>query len=189
MMLRTPLLAVLFVLFHQTHAQVDTLVDHYLTTITQKDLRAHLEVLASDAYEGRETGAKGQKMAAEYLRTSFGSMGIGPVPDWQEKGLLAPGYEQPFLLELIEPGALRLEVSGLPQRFMQDYFYFSERTDQEVTAQEVVFMGLGEKNEQRNDYQDVDVKDKVVLVLEGDGGKVAKDAVPDNVFFTDLSRR
>jgi len=189
MNLRTLLLAVLLVPFLQTHAQVDTLVGHYLSTITQQDLRTHLEVLASDAYEGRETGAKGQKMAAEYLRNSFSTMGIGPVPGWQDKGLLAPGYEQPFLLELIEPGALQLQVGGVPQRFMQDYFYFSERTDQEVTAQEVVFMGLGEKNDQRNDYQGVDVKDKVVLVMEGGGGKVAKGAVPDNVFFTDLSRK
>ena len=38
----------------------------YAKTITAEDLKAHLSILASDEYEGRETGQKGQKMAAEY---------------------------------------------------------------------------------------------------------------------------
>nr|MBP7450617.1 peptidase M28 [Flavobacteriales bacterium] len=64
------------------NGQRDTLVERYLNTITRQELQGHLEVLASDAYEGRETGFKGQKMAAEYLRKAFASMSIGPVPDW-----------------------------------------------------------------------------------------------------------
>lgn len=54
----------------------------YAGSITPEDLRRHLTVLASDAYEGRETGEKGQKMAAEYLAQQFKALGLtGPVPN------------------------------------------------------------------------------------------------------------
>ena len=59
-------------------AQVDSVRVRYASTITQADLREHLTVLASDEYEGRETGAKGQKMAARYIREHFQAFGIPP---------------------------------------------------------------------------------------------------------------
>ena len=43
----------------------------YAAIITPAGLKADLDVLASDAYEGRETGKKGQKMAADYIAKAF----------------------------------------------------------------------------------------------------------------------
>src|SRR5688572_29408508 len=49
-------------------------------TITEADLEKHLRIIASDAYEGRETGEKGQKMAADYISGHFKNLGLqGPV--------------------------------------------------------------------------------------------------------------
>ncbi len=48
----------------------------YAKTITPEDLKAHLEVIASDAFEGRETGEKGQKMAAKYIADEFEQLGL-----------------------------------------------------------------------------------------------------------------
>src|SRR5688572_32362302 len=42
-------------------------VEDLAQTIKAEDLSSYLHVLASDEYEGRETGQKGQKMAAEYI--------------------------------------------------------------------------------------------------------------------------
>ena len=50
----------------------------YSKTILKKDLERHLTILASDSLEGRETGKKGQKMAAEYLKNHFIKIGIPP---------------------------------------------------------------------------------------------------------------
>ena len=50
----------------------------YAETITQEDLRKHLTILASDSLEGRETGEKGQKMAADYIMNHFKKIGIPP---------------------------------------------------------------------------------------------------------------
>ena len=47
-------------------------------TIKTKDLERHLKVLASDSLEGRETGKRGQKRAAEYIRNHFINTGIPP---------------------------------------------------------------------------------------------------------------
>ena len=39
----------------------------YANTITADELKTHLSILASDEFEGRETGEEGNEMAAEYI--------------------------------------------------------------------------------------------------------------------------
>ncbi len=50
----------------------------YAETINIEDLKRHLTILASDSLEGRETGKRGQKMAADYISKHFESIGIPP---------------------------------------------------------------------------------------------------------------
>lgn len=50
----------------------------YAQSINVEDLKQHILVLASDSLEGRETGKKGQKMAAEYIASHFKDIGIPP---------------------------------------------------------------------------------------------------------------
>ncbi|MDC0201612.1 M28 family metallopeptidase [Flavobacteriales bacterium] len=50
----------------------------YSKTISIEDLEKHLKILASDSLEGRETGQKGQKMAADYIMNHFKNIGIPP---------------------------------------------------------------------------------------------------------------
>jgi hypothetical protein len=54
----------------------DRQAKRYAKTITAKDLNERLSILASDEYEGRETGKKGQKMAAEYISGKFEAFGL-----------------------------------------------------------------------------------------------------------------
>lgn len=46
-------------------------VTHYMETIKQDDLKKHLSFIASDSLEGRNTGEKGQKLAAAYLENFY----------------------------------------------------------------------------------------------------------------------
>ena len=48
-------------------AQQDSIAMRYAGLITEEGLREHLSVLASDAYEGREVGSRGEKMATAYI--------------------------------------------------------------------------------------------------------------------------
>ena len=58
-----------------TTSKVD-LATKYANTITQDDLKTLVYKLASDEFEGRRTGEKGQKMAAEYLANYYKSHNI-----------------------------------------------------------------------------------------------------------------
>jgi aminopeptidase YwaD len=46
---------------------------------TKAKLKAHISTLASDAYEGRETGTKGEEMAMNYIIGQFKQIGLKPM--------------------------------------------------------------------------------------------------------------
>ena len=75
------------------------LVARYLQTITADDLASHLYFFASDFFEGRETTARGQKMAAEYLAGQYRKMGVEPKGSYETDNPRSPkAYLQPFPL-------------------------------------------------------------------------------------------
>lgn len=53
-------------------------INYYANTISKKDLKKHLTILASDEFEGRMTGEKGQKMAANYIKDFYKKIGVEP---------------------------------------------------------------------------------------------------------------
>ena len=88
----------------------------YAETITKEDLNKHLSVLASDEYEGRETGKKGQKMAAEYIYKQFqGDNLIGPVKDSKNP------YLQSFLLSESAVKSFQLKANGAKLKLFEDF--------------------------------------------------------------------
>ena len=74
------------------YAQQDSVAMRYASTITEADLRTYLTVLASDEYEGRETGMKGQKKAAQYIMEYFEEFGIPPVPEAEKRGQIGRAH-------------------------------------------------------------------------------------------------
>ena len=50
----------------------------YANSIIVEDLQKHINVLAGDSLQGRETGQPGQKMAANYIANFFKEIGILP---------------------------------------------------------------------------------------------------------------
>src|SRR5688572_4183581 len=54
------------------------LIKKYAASITAEDLEALLSFIASDELEGRETGTRGQKVAARYLASQFQKIGLKP---------------------------------------------------------------------------------------------------------------
>jgi len=73
------------------------LVMKYQSTITPEDLAAHLYFFASDFFEGRETTARGQKLAAHYLASQYRKMGASPYGTVVTSNPMDPAaYFQPF---------------------------------------------------------------------------------------------
>lgn len=95
------------------------LTKKYATYIDSSDLRKHLTVLASDEYEGRETGKKGQEMAAAYIQQSFKEDGCSYVPGMSE-------FQQYFeVIETTPGGTVMFGKKELV--FKTDFVYMSAK--------------------------------------------------------------
>ncbi len=89
----------------------------FAKTIKAEDLEAHLSIIASDAYEGRETGKKGQKMAAKYIANHFESLGFeAPVEG---------SYFQTFDLQESQLGSVYFRKGEDKMNGFQDFIYYS----------------------------------------------------------------
>lgn len=85
------------------------LVRRYQQAISPDGLAARLYFLASDAFEGRETATRGQKMAADYLASQYRGLGLVPKGTVKESDPRSPrSYFQPF--KLYKRAALRSEL-------------------------------------------------------------------------------
>mgnify|MGYP001163335387 CR=1 FL=1 len=124
----------------QLVAQVDTNSSRYAASITESVLRAHLNVLANDSMEGRETGMEGQRRAAAYIMGQFRSYGIPPISDAVARGMLPDGYQQRFPLTVDRLGGLSFSVDGTSHEFLKDYFYFSEQLVKDLEVNEVMVL-------------------------------------------------
>ncbi|GEO06210.1 hypothetical protein AAE02nite_38740 [Adhaeribacter aerolatus] len=136
----------------------------YAATITAADLSKHLHIIASDEYEGRDTGQKGQKMAAAYISKEFKEDGLqGPV-----KNSSTSPYYQTFDLEKSAWGEGYLTVGTRKFTMQQDFFVIGSSPYQTEETTEVVFAGYGIDAPKYSDYTNLNVKDKMVVVLAGE---------------------
>lgn len=131
----------------------------YAQTITRAELSEHLHEIASDKFEGRETGMLGQKMAATYLATEFNSYGIQPF-----KG----SYFQKFPLILQYSHGVELTGKDSSFKWMRDFYYQNELDNKRVDFKEIAFVGYGISHEQYDDYANIDVNKKAVIYYEGE---------------------
>jgi len=123
-------------------AQIDSVAVRYAKYVNADELKTHLTLLASDAFEGRDTGKKGQKMAAAYLREQFVQYGIAPVPT-SDPAAIVNGYYQPFELVEERSGSISIEGSGRTLAFLKELLYFNENLTADRTVRELVYYGDG----------------------------------------------
>ncbi|MGV3503394.1 MAG: M28 family peptidase [Adhaeribacter sp.] len=137
----------------------------FAATITGADLSRHLHILASDEYEGRDTGAKGQKMAAAYIAREFQQDGLtGPVTN----SPTSP-YYQTFNLEKTAWGEGYILVGTKKFRMQEDFYVVGGGSPYQTEEQaEVVFAGYGIDDSRYSDYANLNVAGKMVVVLAGE---------------------
>lgn len=149
------------------------LVRKYAQIITPGSLARHLYILASDSLEGRETGARGQKMAADYLAAQYKLLGLTP------RG--TSGFLQPFDLYRVFPETTTLELyvgkkKEIASTFSADRqdnlsYYFTGTPKNEEAG--VVFGGYGIADDQSgyNDFaalarKGISINNKWLVILE-----------------------
>jgi hypothetical protein len=164
---------------------ISSTVQPALQAIEGARLLHHVEVLASDDFEGRSPGTRGERLTLDYVAQEF-----------ERAGLEAGNPDGRFLQDVPLVGfrsvpRISVTAGGQPIElgFATDFVHDSTRLEPRVgvTANGVVFAGYGITAPQFgwDDYRDVDVTDKLVIVLSGepDRPSVADPDVPDPSFF------
>ena len=150
----------------------DETVTAAMGEIRPEAMRAHIRFLADDLLEGRGTGTRGYKLAANYVAAHFEALGLEPAGG-------DGTYFQPVPLRKVdlEPGRSSVSLSQngrtrtlqYPEDYLLDAWMANNFQDAEtsVTAP-VVFVGYGVTAPEldHDDYAEVDVRGKIVAMFE-----------------------
>ncbi|MFN7387655.1 MAG: M28 family metallopeptidase [Lysobacteraceae bacterium] len=140
--------------------------------ISAEDFRAHVDVLASDAFAGRSPGGVGETKTVEYLVAQLQRLGLKPgnngawtqaVPMVETKAdAAASTFTLTTAKQMLAPAIGPSVVVGT--RIGQ--------SEVKIDASELVFVGYGVHAPEAgwNDYAGLDVKGKTVVMLINDPG-------------------
>lgn len=132
----------------------------YANTITEKELKEHLYTYASDEFEGRKTGSAGQKKAVEYLKRNYENLGI---PAAQSNN----NYFQKVPLVRYGTPKGEIVIGNNSFEIGNGIITFSAPVK---GLHEIVYVGYGIIDGSYSDYENVDVKNKFVLMKSGRPG-------------------
>ncbi|HEY6205222.1 MAG TPA: hypothetical protein VIW21_03570, partial [Chthoniobacterales bacterium] len=123
-------------------AAPEELLKPALDAITPDGLLAHIKILASDEFEGRAPGSKGEELSVKYISDQFKQIGLKPGnPDGS--------YTQEVpLAGIISDPHLSFAVANKPPmdlKFGDDFVATSARlqTDIKIDNSDLVFVGYG----------------------------------------------
>lgn len=136
--------------------------------VEKQRIQAHLEFLADDYLEGRDTGSKGYEIAAKYVAAEFSKLGLQPAGEngYFQRVPFRRGYlNQQSTLARIGEGEQAITLK-YPQDYMMSTVINSTATKVKADA---VFVGYGLVADKynHNDYEGLDVKGKIVVILNG----------------------
>jgi Peptidase family M28/PA domain len=137
--------------------------------LRKEPFRAHMAFLADDLLEGRGTGKRGHEIAARYVAAQFEAMGLKPA------GQDGTYYQRVPLREItVEPDKCALTVgengSASQLKWGDDFIMRGSVVSPDASIEaSVVFVGYGVRTPdgRYDDYTGVDVKGKIVALLNG----------------------
>ena len=148
------------------------------TPATDTDrIMSNIAELSSDQYGGRAPMSEGERLTLDFLENRFRDMGLGP--------LFGDSYQQPVELVSIEADpatahmTFHLDGKDRLVKYGDEMVIGTKRVvaESRVNSSEVVFVGYGIVAPEYgwNDYADIDVKGKTVLILVNDPGFATQD--------------
>lgn len=147
-------------------------------TINATDLEKHVMALASDEFQGRKPSTLGEKFTTDYLAKIFENMGLAPAfadsSYFQEVPIVTMHYtpQQNIILKT-KRGIVSLKN-------IKDYIATTPRISDKIEIKDapIVFAGYGIVAPEYgwDDYKNIDVKGKIVLVLVNDPGFATQDS-------------
>ncbi|MFZ2053410.1 MAG: M28 family peptidase [Candidatus Aminicenantales bacterium] len=163
-------------------------------SITAKDSIAMLTYIASDLLEGRDTATRGFQLAAEYAASLFKLWKVKPAGDMPGMGAMTAamffgeqtrrtppqrGYFQEFALKETTDSSteisldLKLDALNKSRTFQSGMDFTGMLATPGSFTAPVVFAGYGitEKKVAYDDFKNLDVKGKIVMILTEAPGK------------------
>ena len=138
------------------------------SAITANEIDAHLRFLSSDLLEGRAPATRGGRLAAEYIASQLRAAGVQPGVNG--------GWFQKVPIDIVgaDPNTIRVAASGRATatlRYPDDVVVWAgSATPQSAANAEIVFVGYGAAAPEYrwDDFKNVDVRGKVLMVLVND---------------------
>jgi Zn-dependent M28 family amino/carboxypeptidase len=138
------------------------------STVTAAGLLRDVATLASDRFEGRAPGTRGEDSAVAYIERRFRELGLRPGNTDGSYIQRVPLVGTTSALDAVVTVAGR----SLPVRPLEDIVAWSLRPEPVVTVRpsEIVFVGYGvvAPEYRWDDFKGVDVRGKTVVMLVGD---------------------
>ena len=140
------------------------------SAITSSAIRAHVQFLADDLLEGRGPGTRGDELAMSYVQAQFKALGLKPAAQgdsWiQPVPLVGVNTRPPERIDF-KTGEKKLTLKNYEQYIMTSGL---AQTTTSFNDAEVVFVGYGIQAPEYNwdDFKDVDVAGKVLLIMNND---------------------
>lgn len=133
----------------------------YAATITEEELKTMLYTYASDEFEGRDTGEKGQKLAVEYLKKQYLEMGVASPLGGED-------YFQEVPLERQKVGDASITVNGTTFKSFDNFVVLTASQSENLTLADLVYVGYGIDADNYSDYKSIDATGKIVLAKSGE---------------------
>ncbi|HLV49150.1 MAG TPA: M28 family metallopeptidase [Aliidiomarina sp.] len=156
------------------NAQIDA--DGIVDYTFSDTFRQHLEVISSDEFEGRAPGTKGEELTIDYIAGKMQALGI--------QSFTNDRYTQAVPLVRIEPTSvtnMTLKHDGKTSslNYRDEVTGWTNRVVDGVSIEdsEMVFVGYGIVAPEFgwNDYENLDVKGKTVVMFVNDPGYATQD--------------
>lgn len=161
-MMKQILLGAMFLSSGIAYGQKEDPAAKFAALITPASMKQKLTILAGPEMEGRETAMPGERKAAAYIESEFRRMGLKPGN--------GNSYQQYFNVYQDELASIELRVNGKLYNWDKDYMMSLQTIANGTTsAKDLVFVGYGivDKAAGMDDYAGLDVKGKIVMMLDG----------------------
>lgn len=143
-----------------------------LSLFNADSLKSDLAMLASDSFMGRKPFTEGEKRTVEYLQSRFKEIGLEPGN--------GDSYLQAVpMVDILAKADPEMKIKGSDKgdfnlKAFDDYVVWTDKTDENISLENtpIVFAGYGVVAPEHNwnDYEGLDAKGKIVLVMVNDPG-------------------
>ena len=139
----------------------------FCTNVFSSEMVSVVNYLSSDILEGRKPGKDGNKLATNFLVSQFEKIGLSKIND---------SYKQNFTIftDMTKSGENYCKLASSAIKFEFEPISYSLSGD--LINAPIVFAGFGitvpksDPNLSYDDYAELNVKDKIVIVFSGDPG-------------------